>query len=145
MGYLVSNQTKQQLIDELKSTSGCIEWSLVGNHLWGLYPKDSNNIIVLYLLKSFDGHYGYKVLDESSHPYYYTCPLKFLKQSIVLDQEWRDLVIKHHHKPKINVGDKILLKNSTIPYVIITRKIKSKLYGIYNNIEYRIPKSMIKN
>jgi hypothetical protein len=148
MGYLTSKQTKQQLVDEIKSTSKCTEWSLVGNHLWGLFPVESatqeNYIIVLYLIKSFgDGEYGYKTFDESAHPYYYICPLKFLKKAVVLHQEWRNLVMKHHQKNRIEVGDKIELKNCKIPYVIITKKIKSKLYGIYNNIEYRIPKSII--
>ena len=162
MGYLVSKQSKAQLVNEIKSNSKCVEWSLSGNQLWGLYPvseqeandkaKAGDYVIILYLIKSFgDGEFGYKTLDESAHPYYYNCPLKFLKKAVVLDQEWRDEVIKLHKKKSgfsklresLSIGDRLNLKNTTIPYVTITGFNGKKVYGSDGVFTYYIPPKMM--
>ena len=48
--------------------------------------------------------WGYKDLDESVHPFYYSCPLKYL-DLVPLDQfggnpEWREGVRSHHARRK---------------------------------------------
>ena len=47
-----------------------------------------------------DYGWGYKDMEESMHPYYYCCPLKYLEM-VPIDQygghaEWREGVRKHH-------------------------------------------------
>ncbi len=42
--------------------------------------------------------WGYKNLDESSHPYYYSCPLKYLDMVPVACEKWREGVRKYHEQ-----------------------------------------------
>jgi hypothetical protein len=49
-----------------------------------------------------DEGYGYKDMEESMHPYYYSCPLSYL-DLVPIDkyggnQEWREQVIEHHRR-----------------------------------------------
>ena len=49
------------------------------------------------LMKRHNGYgWGYKPMDESSHPYYYNCPASYLKMTPVACQEWRDQVELYH-------------------------------------------------
>jgi hypothetical protein len=162
MGFLITKQSKAELVAELKRNYSTItEWSLVGNHLWGLYPVTTTHggkfaigdlVIHLFLIKSFgDGGYGYKCLSESARPYYYTCPLKFLDKAVELSADWRNDV-RTHHKTKaerasamkrIKVGDTITLRNTTLKSVrVIALK---PMLGIdeTNNRTYRIPSKFI--
>ena len=48
----------------------------------------------------YDDGWGYKDMEESMHPYYYSCPLKYLDM-VPLDEyggneEWRKIVVEHH-------------------------------------------------
>ena len=160
MGWLVGKQSKAQLVDSLKRGNPTIkEWSLVGNHLWGLYPieHDIDNLdlkagtltIQLFLIQYYgDGEYGYKVMSENAHPYYYTCPLKFLKKTRVLNEEWRHAVMAYHadkkkKATKFNVGDIVKLKNTTIDKVEIVTI--SPLTGLDQSTGrvYKIPRKYI--
>jgi len=48
-----------------------------------------------------DDGWGYKDMDESMHPYFYSCPLKYLRMvPVVTCQEWREIVHEHHAKLK---------------------------------------------
>jgi hypothetical protein len=54
------------------------------------------------LLRYQQGAWGYKDLEESMHPYLYSCPLKYLAL-VPLDRfggnaEWRELVKLHHQR-----------------------------------------------
>jgi hypothetical protein len=160
MGYLVSKQTKAQLVEEIKRDNPTItDWSLVGNHLWGLYQatqgiegkfKKGDLLIHLFLLKPFGaGEWGYNCFSESAHPYYYTCPKKFLKKSVVLSQEWRDNVEQYHAKKakrasmKFNIGDVIPLVNSTVKQVEIVGINPLLGMDIASGRTYKIPKRFI--
>lgn len=60
-----------------------LDASQAGNHLWCLvrHPK-GYRFIVMFLLSGRKGEgWGYKAMDESTHPYYYTCPEHLLEQS----------------------------------------------------------------
>jgi hypothetical protein len=51
-----------------------------------------------------DYGWGYKDLDESMHPYFYSCPLKYLEM-VPIDQyggnaEWRECVRVYHARQK---------------------------------------------
>jgi hypothetical protein len=49
-----------------------------------------------HLLESSGGEWGYKSLDESVHPYYYSCPLRYLDMAPVRSSEWREGVRAYH-------------------------------------------------
>lgn len=116
MGWLSYNNTsKKQVVENIKADYGSsMEWSLVGNNLWGLYtvtqkdvdfnPKNElgQKVILLFKIEYFkhNNGYGYKNMCEADHPYYYNCPLKFLKQAKVECQEWRDNVVKFHENAR---------------------------------------------
>jgi hypothetical protein len=150
MGYEFHKVSKAGLIDRIKYENYTIkEWSLVGNHLWGLYPAVTNTdtfkqgdlIIHLFLLSGNRGEWGYKIMSESSHPYYYTCPIKFLKKAVSLSDAWRFKVLEHHAskpvKKSFNVGDVIELKNCNVGRVRVSSV--KPLVGIADNgISYRI-------
>jgi len=52
-----------------------------------------------------DYGWGYKDMEESMHPYYYSCPLKYLEM-VPIDQyggneEWRQIVVEHHERKRV--------------------------------------------
>jgi len=64
-------------------------------------PGDTFRLISLALLSKDGGHssrnlWGYKTMDEAMHPFYYSCPLKFLKMVPEACPEWRVKVRKWH-------------------------------------------------
>jgi hypothetical protein len=116
MGWYFSRQTRAQLIRELiepqeseSTRSEVIAHALRGNVLWSvvritakqagfmkLAADDSINIIRCDLLQGSGGEWGHKPLDESMHPYYYSCPLRYLDMAPVQSPEWREGVLAHH-------------------------------------------------
>lgn len=108
MGWLFGWSTKEALVKHLTdsqnySTNGRIrvlDHALVGNNLWLLMQHQpiETKFIVLARLKHSRGagpvghDWGYKDMDESTHPYYYDCPERLLKQSTCdkpSSVEWR--------------------------------------------------------
>ena len=116
MGWTFVRLTRDQLIRELTATeetersrNEVIDHTLVGNVLWtvvrvtakqagvlGLAPGESATLIGCHLLESSGGDWGYKSLDESVHPYYYSCPLRYLDMAPVQSPEWRERVHRFH-------------------------------------------------
>lgn len=158
MGWLYGNETNKadfvkSVLDDVSILNKVVKSSVVNNHLWVVVKCDNKNVIMLYLMSKYDGVWGCKSIPESSHPYYYDCPLYFFNYSKdFINEEWREKV-RDFHKEKSNkrsfisnlkVGDKIELKNSKIPFVTCSRLIGTKIYGTYNNMEFKIPKSMVK-
>jgi hypothetical protein len=154
-----SNYSKADVINNIKTMYPAdMQWSLVGNNLWGLFTairetervKVGEKVILLYRLSSFGkNEYGYKDMCESMHPYQYNCPLKFLKEAVVECQEWRDNVVKFHESNRnlrkqvanLMIDDIIQLKNSRIKEVKIVSV--KPLLGAYGGVVYKIPKKMI--
>ena len=165
MGWLYkTNSTKESLIAERLSTSKfligksltpeyakgeSIAHSIRGNVLWQVrqitYP---NGTIARYiscdLLSKQDNSWGYKDMDESVHPYYYNCPLKFLDMAPEVSADWRKGVREYHNrlKRKIEVGKRYELINRAIPYVDIIL-IPKPILGTYNGKTYRVTRTMI--
>jgi hypothetical protein len=61
-----------------------------------LEAGQSGNFIALYLLEDYCGDWGYKALEESMHPFYYSCPLAFLDLAPERCPDWRQGVRKYH-------------------------------------------------
>ena len=118
MGWYFSRQTRDQLIRELTTPqenehfcSEVIAHALRGNVLWSVVrviPKqagafdlkeaESTTFIRCDLLKGSGGEWGYKPLDESMHPYYYSCPLGYLEMAPVRSEAWREGVRAYHRR-----------------------------------------------
>jgi hypothetical protein len=73
-------------------------------HRDGQETKPSSRWIICDLLRCQQGEWGYKDIEESMHPYQYSCPLGYL-DLVPLDQfggnaEWRELVRQFHARSK---------------------------------------------
>ncbi len=123
-----------------------------GNVLWAVveitYKQENRRkrFIACYLLAKQDGcGWGYKDMEESMHPYYYSCPLKYLDMVPVANADWRTEVQTYHRNRnrKLRIGQKVGIKGSTIPWVVITST--RPLTGEYGGRRYRVPRRMLGN
>lgn len=113
MGYTSGWSTKAKLIAYLvrdDSASKCLRSCFRGEKfsgvLWSVreFVKDQKVIICCDVLSCHDQQlypykkvWGYRDLCESMHPYYYSCPLSYLKLAKeVACQDWRTLVMQYH-------------------------------------------------
>lgn len=67
-----------------------------GNTLWTVHDGPSGRWLGCYLLSRSRDGWGYKPMEESMGPYYYSCPLAFLAEAPIACPEWRDGVRKYH-------------------------------------------------
>lgn len=164
--FCFAHTEKRHIIeDRIKGFTGekykveFLDHSVVGNHLWkvgkstNLETGFSDLWIGLDLLSKskYDRCWGYKDMEESMGPYFYDCPLKFLKMVPPPDSKsadgWREKVIAFHAKKKADAARKIeagktyALVNRTIPQVTISSV--KPLRGYYNGITYRLTKKII--
>ncbi|SEP30309.1 hypothetical protein [Pseudomonas sp. Snoq117.2] len=118
MGWLFSHPTRDALISELIAngeTDNCtrtvIDHHLVDNVLWqvvklvpkrdGIFPGvaagEACVLIGCDLLDVHGGQWGHKSLDESSGPFYWSCPMHFLPGATHgINPEWREGVRRYH-------------------------------------------------
>ena len=134
-----------------------------GNRLWSVVERTESNqcfeiskirYIMLHLLAKDRGNWGYKSFDEHSHPYYYDCPVNFLKlapydkteDSSGNSGKWREAVINLVSKEKKNkielkVGMKIVIPTATFKnYQIVNMDDKKKIHVkcLDNGIGYNL-------
>lgn len=163
MGWLYSEgQTRRQLIAHLTKdwTSGetgktfrCLKHTARGNVLWTVWEitkpdGTTDRFIGCALMQTLKGYgWGYKAMEESMGPCYYSCPLSYLDMVPCPDHEyaveWREKVRHYHAKQrrKFEVGQVVKLVGSTIPQVTITSA--RPLLGTYAGKTYRIPRKMV--
>ena len=107
MGWYYQHGSRKDLVDALtKDPRGpegrckCLAHCLRGNMLWSVWDSPSGRWIGCDLLhRAGDGMWGHKPMDESVHPYYYTCPLKYLELvPEVANEQWRSNVVAHHEE-----------------------------------------------
>ncbi|HEV2680823.1 hypothetical protein [Paraburkholderia aspalathi] len=117
MGWLFLRQSRHELIQQLIEPtdngplrSNVIAHALRGNVLWsvvhvtdqgdgalpGLTHDDGYCYIRCDLLQRSGDQWGYKPMDESMHPYYYSCPLSYLAMAPEQSAEWREGVRAYH-------------------------------------------------
>ena len=141
---------KKEIIAEIEASfaSGCelVAKRCVGNHFWTVVrTPEREPFIVLFLLRS-DRHYGwgYKDMDESMHPYYYTCPEKFLDIAPERCEEWRDKVLEYHarRKRKLEIGATYALPGCRPDRVTLDSLRPLRGYGSDGRY-YRISKSRL--
>lgn len=117
MGWYFSPQSRSELIAELIApqhvAAQCVSdnlradalgllWSVVeltakveGVHR-DLAPGQSLRYIRCDLLERSGNQWGYKPLEESMHPYYYSCPLSYLDLAPEQSADWRAGVRAYH-------------------------------------------------
>ena len=162
MGWLFTRDaTRKDIIDRLTqnqenddATWTNIAKSVRGNVLWVVRERilKSDGSVCRYIIcnllqKSVDNFgWGYKDMDESMGPCYYTCPLKYLDMvPEVTNADWREEVRSHHkrHQQKvqtrraIKVGDVLEIVGSTIKKVNVTQT--KPLMGNWLGRTYKIP------
>lgn len=117
MGWFFSYCSRADLIRELtkdfeneNGRSKTVAHTCRGNVLWSvaeitvntegvhstLAAGQSTRLIRCDLLQRSGSKWGYKPLEESMHPYYYTCPLAYLNMAPETSAEWRMLVRAYH-------------------------------------------------
>ncbi|MEB3081600.1 hypothetical protein VD792_26730 [Pseudomonas aeruginosa] len=117
MGWLYFSRSRCELIHHLiqpedhpQASIRVIAHTLRGNVLWSiveitakvkgvhkdLAPGESLRYIRCDLLQRSGDQWGYKGMDESVHPLYYTCPLGYLDMTPVQSPEWREHVRAYH-------------------------------------------------
>ncbi len=154
MGWLFTpGQTRNDLIAHLtrREENDDRIWQTLrsctrGNVLWTVstitnkQTSEVTKFIGCILLKNGgrDG-WGYKDMTESMGPYYYHCPLSYLDEVPVANQDWRDHVRKYHRQ--YNVGDRLKLCHCIIPYVDLLSQ--RPLIGTYQGRRYRIKRELI--
>lgn len=82
----------------------CIAKYRHGRELWTVWERTEHKsgevvdrYISLFVLQYQNDTWGAKEYREEVHPYFYTCPVRFLELAPeVRNQAWRDLVVKHH-------------------------------------------------
>lgn len=121
-----------------------------GNVLWSVieitYKQENRRkrFIACHLLARQKGYgWGYKDMEESMHPYHYSCPLKYLEMVPVANADWRAGVQAYHRNRgrKVAIGQKVGIKGSTVPWVVITSL--RPLMGDYGGQRYRVPRRLL--
>ena len=84
--------------------------ALRGNYLWAVQERYtpsgdfSFRHIMLYMLSTNDGSWGYKPIPEGHGPSYYTCPLKYLEMTKAYtkyhNNKWRGKVREYAETQK---------------------------------------------
>lgn len=102
--------TDQGVVVTTTCLAHCYRGGVFSGSLWAVWErtflKDGEQVeqthrwITCDLVQCYRGDWGYKPLDESMHPYYFSCPLGYLEK-VPLDQyggnaEWREGVQRYH-------------------------------------------------
>ena len=115
--HLVDERTQsweQTLPDDVVVRSTCLRHCYRGNvHsgvLWSVWErtwtKDGRQVrpadrwIMCDLLRYQGGQWGYKDMEESCGPFYWSCPLSYLDMVPVANEEWRRGVRNYHERQR---------------------------------------------
>lgn len=129
----------------------CLRHALRGNVLWTIherYKADGSSVrfIGCFLLRrDRDCGWGYKDMDESMGPYYYTCPLSFLDDTpcsgVGYSREWREKVREYRARLKATapvVGHYAKVGNRYMRIVSVR-----PLLAVCDGTTYRLPRRYI--
>lgn len=123
-----------------------------GNVLWHVFEwhrKDrgeTRNVIGCTLLAPHKAvGWGYKSMDESAEPYYYSCPLAYLDMAPEASAEWRRLVRKWHVRMsrRVGIGDIWSLVGCKVRMVEITSVRPLRGRGKHDDVLYRLSRKYL--
>jgi hypothetical protein len=102
-GDKVSRKEKIRRLTAGNARTKCIRYCYRGNAfkgiLWQVWEFE-DKFITCDILEYRQGYWYNKPLDESMHPYYYSCPLAYLAMTETVNKEWRESVKEYHAKAK---------------------------------------------
>jgi hypothetical protein len=151
---LITERTKGWSNDKLDAV--CLKHALRGNVLWTIWEhhyKDGRSPVRfigcdLLQYSRYDLGWGYKAMDESEGPCYYTCPLSFLDLAPPLNENWRAAVRAYHariRRPDLTLRVGMIVKLwCTYPPEVQIVSIKP-LRGQFNGTIYRLKRREIKS
>lgn len=110
MEWYFSHRTRAQLVKNLTEQGEggqTLAYKIVNESgqviLWAVqqcspdHPEYPNQVFIsCYLLGTSGRLHGYRPMDESMHPYFYSCPIRYLAMAPVRCQAWRDGVMACH-------------------------------------------------
>jgi len=162
MGWLfTSGQTRAELIhrrtkswtnDEAGLEAECLMHCTVDNVLWTVWEhRRRDGAVTRYLgcdlMAAQRGYgWGYKDMEESMGPSYYSCPLKYLdlvpEPESRYAKEWRAKVRAYHAKRRaLAVGATVKLEGCRVPEVTIISL--RPLIGEFAGTRYRLPLTLL--
>jgi hypothetical protein len=107
MGWYGDQCTRKQKVEHLLEPFNgqrCLRHCYRGNAykgvLWSVWESPAGNYIRCDLLHYRDGMWMHKPMDESMGPFFYSCPLSYLKMAPVADPTWRECVVAYHNTRK---------------------------------------------
>ena len=129
--YYTDGATRRDIIAELtqgwkrdKASKVVERHCARGNVLWTLEcittkGEDFGTLFIgCYLLTPHKDGWGYKPMDESMGPYYFTCPLAYLKAAPEICGEWRDGVREYHAQAKAKRGRAKIVREARASFTI---------------------------
>ncbi len=159
MGWLYpQGASRRHIIEDLISTDDndqrrleTIAYCTRGNVLWSVVEitrkqegDRKERFISCCLMRRERGTgWGYKRMDESMGPCYYSCPLSYLDLApVAASQKWRDAVKAYHSRAKrLTLGDRVRLVGSTVPWVEIVSV--RPLLGRHEGTIYKVPRRLL--
>lgn len=157
--YYHTGATKADIINELtepKTVGGrsvcTLKKCVKGDVLWAVHERtvstneglQVDTWIMCYLLRHSDSGYGYKPIEESAGPFYYSCPLAYLELAEPENEDWRSKVREYHKRNNVGrtleVGKSYKLKGYTDPVRLTSIR---PLRGVYRGREWKLSKKMI--
>jgi hypothetical protein len=129
MGWTFSKNIaeKKDIVSQILAENGYItKYSIINYEMWCIEERPGTpKQIVLFLLSKSEGCWGYKdSITEASHPFHYSCPLKYLKEVSVVHEGWRQGVIRFHQNKsaqrKLKLGVTVVLQGTTPSNFVVT-------------------------
>ncbi len=146
---LIRERTTSWFNDQLDAV--CLEHAVRGHVLWTVWEhrfKDGRiggRFIGCDLMQRSQGGWGYKAMEESMGPCYYTCPLSFLEMVHPVNEAWRAKVRAYHAEQAarcrlartLTIGQTVTLRSRAVPEVTIVQ-VRPCLVGCAGGIRYRL-------
>lgn len=108
MGWdFITGIDRDELVRRLTTVEVAPDWTCQAHQLaheqggvilWAVWanPDTKRQMIVCHLLQPGHGGWGHKDLAESSGPYFYSCPERFLDLAPEANPAWRERVRQYH-------------------------------------------------
>lgn len=146
--HVDDTQTRAEFFAELRKLCDApsisyVDSRTVGSHLWALVKRHDTGetFIVLFLTAKGRGEgWGYKVIEDCAHPYYYDCPMSLIDRATSTStnaQRWYAEVRKVHATKKLNAqlfkgikqGDTFYCYDKPVTYLYPYRDSRTQFVG----------------
>lgn len=136
-------------------SGACLGHALRGNILWSVWElakpdRSSERFIACDALASKRGYgWGYKGMEESEGPCYYSYPLAYLNIAPAANEGWRSRVRDYHERRRtrkkaisdLRIGETVPLEDCEIPEAMIVSL--NPLQGYYHGRVYELRRQFI--